>query len=251
MPGATANMLRLTAAALTGQDEAHVCRDDLLGCTLQPAVSAAFSQMRSAASNAGLNLQAVSGFRSFERQLRIWNEKFLGTRPVLSRAGLALAVEALEPEARIDAILQWSALPGASRHHWGTDLDVIDRAAVPAGAQVRLIPAEYAAGGWFAPLDIWLRDHAADFGFFRPYDRDRGGVQPEPWHLSFAPLATSAQQALTAAVLATTLGNADLQGRDLVLARLEELHQRFVQAVAPPPAAAIAAQALSRAATPS
>ena len=35
--------------------------------------------------------------------------------------------------ARIDAILCWSALPGGSRHHWGTDCDVIDAAALPAG----------------------------------------------------------------------------------------------------------------------
>ncbi len=34
-----------------------------------------------------------------------------------------------------------------------------------------------------------------EFGFYRPYAVDRGGVHPEPWHLSYAPLA---QQALAA-----------------------------------------------------
>ncbi|NIM47861.1 MAG: D-alanyl-D-alanine carboxypeptidase family protein, partial [Gemmatimonadales bacterium] len=86
--------------------------------------------------------------------------------------------------------LRWSALPGASRHHWGTDLDVYDLAARPEGYEVELIPEEVDAGGMFGPLHEWLDGRiAADaaFGFFRPYERDRQGVAPERWHLSYAP----------------------------------------------------------------
>ena len=39
----------------------------------------------------------------------------------------------LAPDALIETILLWSALPGGSRHHWGTDVDVFDAAAVAPG----------------------------------------------------------------------------------------------------------------------
>ena len=128
---------------------------------------------------------------------------------------------------------------------------MIDRAALPAGERVQLVPAEYAPGGWFAPLDRWLSAHAADFGFFRPYDADRGGVLPEPWHLSFAPLASLALQDLDIDVLAASLADVPLAGRDWCYSRLPELHRRYVVAVAEPPPAALAAAALSDAARPS
>ena len=51
---------------------------------------------------------------------------------------------------RIEAILPWSALPGASRHHWGTDVDLIDRKATPPGYRVQLTPEEFEPGGPFA-----------------------------------------------------------------------------------------------------
>ena len=37
-------------------------------------------------------------------------------------------------------ILEWSALPGASRHHWGSEFDVFDLAALPEGYRVQLLP---------------------------------------------------------------------------------------------------------------
>ena len=54
------------------------------------------------------------------------------------------------------------------------------------------------------------------------------GVQPEPWHFSFAPLAEPARRALTPAGLRDALRDAPLAGRDFVLPRLEELHERYV-----------------------
>ena len=68
-----------------------------------------------------------SSFRDFARQLQIWNGKFSGERPMFDAGGRPARRGALSPRERIDAILLWSALPGASRHHWGTDLDLIDR----------------------------------------------------------------------------------------------------------------------------
>lgn len=238
-------LVRLDPLQLTGRSNTHVSAGEGSRCALHALVRTALERMTAAALESGIELAAISCFRGFGQQLAIWNEKFLGQRPLLSRSGEPLEALALDAAARVEAILTWSALPGASRHHWGTDFDVIDRAALPPGERVQLVSAEYAPGGWFAPLDQWLSQHAARFGFFRPYDVDRGGVLPEPWHLSFAPLAAPALQDLTLDVLAESLADAPLQGREIVLARLPELHARYVQAVGDPCALALGAPALA------
>ena len=148
------------------------------------------------------------------------------------------------------AILVWSALPGASRHHWGSDCDLIDRAALPAGTAVELLGKHYATDGCHARLSAWLAGHAHDFGFFRPYDVDRGGVQPEPWHWSYAPLAIAAQAALHPELLRAALTDSNLLGWETVERELPRIFERYVSAVASAPPAALAAAALSRAARP-
>jgi hypothetical protein len=83
----------------------------------------------------------------------------------------------------------------------------------------------------FAPLHEWLDERIASgtaFGFFRPYDRDRGGVAPERWHLSYAPIAQEYLRMLTPDVLRRTIESADMRLKDEVLARLDEVHGRFV-----------------------
>ena len=50
---------------------------------LQPEVWLAFDQLAREAAKSGINLMLASGFRSFERQLLIWNAKANGERPVL------------------------------------------------------------------------------------------------------------------------------------------------------------------------
>jgi hypothetical protein len=133
------------------------------------------------------------------------------------------------------AILRWSALPSASRHHWGTDVDVYDGARVASRSDVQLLPFETAPGGPFHGLHQWLDREAGRFGFFRPYDVDRGGMQPEPWHLSFAPLSVPALAALTVPVLDRALAALPMAAVDLVRSRLDELYERHVRNVAAPP----------------
>lgn len=244
MPDAAANVQRLDAAALTGQICSHVAESQLPPCRLHPSVLHAVQALRAAAATAGIDLLPQSSFRSFEQQLAIWNGKFLGQRALLDRSGQPLDVAVMSETEIVDAILLWSALPGASRHHWGSDFDVVDGAALPPGQRASLLPADYAGDGRFARLSAWLAESAADFGFFWPYDRDRGGVQPEPWHLSYAPLALQALNQLSVDMLAGALGGSALQGRASVMERLPDLHRRYVLAVAPPPLRALEAAAL-------
>ncbi|MFM2287246.1 MAG: hypothetical protein RL684_389 [Pseudomonadota bacterium] len=235
----------LSEYALTGRSQEHVVPLPGSPCLLHPEAAAAFQALRSAARPAGLELQAVSGFRDLARQLAIWNGKYRGERPVLDRQGRAVDMAGLDEPGRVEAILVWSALPGASRHHWGSDCDVVDAAALPAGEQQRLEPQDYAPGGRHAPLADWLARHAGDYGFYAPYDIDRGGVYPEPWHLSFAPVAGPALAAMSPQLLAQALAGVSIEGRATIERRLPQLFERYVSAVAAPPAAAI-----SRAARP-
>jgi LAS superfamily LD-carboxypeptidase LdcB len=216
---------------LTGQLRTHVAAVAEPDCILHAQVIAPFLNLRRAALADGFDLVPLSSFRDFSRQLAIWNAKFSGAKPLYAADGAALDASALAPQARIDAILLWSALPGASRHHWGTDIDLIDRNASSDGYPDKLTRQAFAPGGPFAPLSQWLEIHAARFGFYRPFQGLRSGVQPEPWHFSFAPIAENARRALNAAVLRAAISAAPVQGKELILERLDELHQRYVAQV--------------------
>jgi LAS superfamily LD-carboxypeptidase LdcB len=251
MAGQTANTgepaSALTPLELTGRARTHVRMVARFGCALHPLAADALLALRAAAGRAGIDLHPVSGFRDFWRQLAIWNDKYSGSRALLDARSNPLDVAALDPGQRVAAIMNWSALPGASRHHWGSDCDVIDRSTLEPGAPVELLDKDYAAGGRYQRLAEWLAEHAPDYGFYRPYDQDRGGVRPEPWHLSFAPVAGPALASLSPELLGEALAEADIGGREVVLARLPELHARYVAGVAAPGTAALAAAALAAA----
>jgi LAS superfamily LD-carboxypeptidase LdcB len=224
----------VNALELTGRAQTHIVESKDPAYQLHLHVRTAFLALRRAAAAEGMDLAAASSFRDFQRQLTIWNGKFEGTRPMNDAGGRPTDAAALTPAERVETILLWSALPGASRHHWGTDVDLIDRNAIAPGYQVQLTRDEFAAGGPFAALGCWLQNNAARYGFFRPYRGVRCGVQPEPWHFSFAPVAENARRDLTPGVLRAALEAAPLAGKELVLERLDELHQRFVARIDPP-----------------
>ncbi len=70
-----------------------------------------FKKMYNAAKKDGVNLKIISGTRNFYAQKAIWNRKWQ-------------KYEALSPKDRALKILEYSSMPGTSRHHWGTDIDL-------------------------------------------------------------------------------------------------------------------------------
>lgn len=225
----------MNALQLTGRDAGHVVELAGPACRLHAAAVEPFLAMRSAAAADGIDLVAVSSFRDFARQRAIWNAKFRGERPASDRRGRRIDLLRLDPGARVEAILWWSALPGASRHHWGSDLDVADGRVIAAGYAAKLEAPEYRRGGPFAALTRWLDRHMRRFGFYRPYVRAGTGVQPEPWHLSFAPIARGALADMTVELLAAAIAGGGVDGEAEILERLPAIRERYVLGVERPP----------------
>lgn len=218
-----------TAALLTGQVDAHLV-DWAPGIKLHPDVIAPLRALQDSARQAGFDLQVCSGFRSFDRQLTIWNEKLAGQRPVFNAEGRRLQLETLTPWEQVQVVLRYSALPGASRHHWGSDLDIYDAAALPDGYRLQLTEVEVEPGGIMAPLHDWLDKKLQDSDdFFRPYVKDNGGIAPERWHLSYKPVANLFSERINVRLLSEVILGANMQQRDTVLAHLEEIFARFIR----------------------
>lgn len=224
----------LNSLQVTGRLATHVRDMADPPCVLHPRTAEALLSMRAEARAAGIDLYVASAYRDFNRQLAIWSAKFNGRRPLLDPYGRPIDHAKLHESALIDAILTWSALPGASRHHWGSDFDVMDAAALRPGERAELVEQEYAPGGRFERLNGWLDSNMGRFGFFRPYATWQGGVRPEPWHLSHAEISVPALGVLTLEVLQEAIAEAAMPGKQTVLARLPELYQRYVLTVDQP-----------------
>lgn len=226
-----AEAIRFSPQELTGRTRGHIVELQEPRCSLHRAVVEPFLRMRAAAAADGIDLVPISSFRDFDRQLAIWNGKHRGERELRAIDGSLLDARTMDEAARVAAILHWSALPGASRHHWGTDMDVVDARAMPEGYRPQLVPTEFAPDGVFARLEQWLARNAPVHGFYRPYATWRGGVQPEPWHISYAPVADVALGQFSVQALREALDAADVEARDVVEQLLPEILERYVRNV--------------------
>ncbi len=219
---------------VTGLATTHLETDPSIGKPVHKATVAAFLKLREAAARDGVDIVAMSGFRGFEQQAAIWNAKWDGQRTLYDKESRPVDHASLSPPELARTILLWSALPGASRHHWGTDIDVYDGRTKPESYAVQLLPAEYEAGGYFHDLHKWLVANMGRYGFFFPYREDRGGISVEPWHISHAPVSVPALESLTVALLEQAVSRGDIHGRDTVLDMLPEIHRRYVKNICPP-----------------
>ncbi|UTM58034.1 M15 family metallopeptidase [Photobacterium sp. CCB-ST2H9] len=222
----TLSLPHLTLAQLTGLDESHLC--EYQGRQIHAGIQDALAALQEAAAQAGFDLKLASAFRSFDRQLLIWNSKFNGLRPILDNNSQPLNPACLSELEKIHAILRWSALPGASRHHWGTDLDVYAANCLPQGESLQLEPWEYLDGGHQAGFNNWLTAHMNRFGFYRPYAADLGGVAIEPWHISYFPLSSQLRTQLTPSQLATVIADQPVAGKSHILANLDTLYSKYI-----------------------
>ncbi|WP_171758463.1 M15 family metallopeptidase [Vibrio sp. RE86] len=219
----------MTPEQLTGQVTTHLV-ETLFGqkhFLVHREVSQDLLALRESAIQAGFNLNIASGFRDFERQKVIWENKMAGRTAILDTESQPLNATLLSDSEKVFSILRWSALPGASRHHWGSDFDVFDRDSLPKGTQLQLEPWEYLKGHQHAFYQ-WLKENIETHGFFFPYAEDRGGVAPEPWHISHRSTATACLQQLDIPTLEQQLRSAPILGNQIVLEQLETIYNQFI-----------------------
>jgi LAS superfamily LD-carboxypeptidase LdcB len=209
------------------------------GLLADPDASRAFTALSRRAASEGFDLRPASAFRDYDRQARIVNEKWSGNRSVEDEAGRPIVRASMSDTAWLGAILRYSALPGTSRHHWGTDLDIWDAAAVEPDYTLRLSPDEYVADGVFSAMTQWMDEliGADDAeGFYKPYAIDSGGVAPEAWHISYRPVASRYRRLLSPdTLLSLWRGEPDALGVaheplamvDLLASSVTEILSRF------------------------
>jgi len=152
---------------------------DREGMYIHKEAYAAYLKMNAAAKADGINLQIRSATRNFDYQKGIWERKWTGETILSSGKDASTAYP--EPRTRALNILEYSSMPGTSRHHWGTDIDLNN-----------FNNAWFEQGEGLA-LFNWLDKHAHEYGYCRPYtakDATRPeGYNEEKWHWSYMPLS--------------------------------------------------------------
>ncbi len=160
------------------------------GMYLRKDAYAAFKKMATAAKAAGINFKIISATRNFASQKGIWEGKWTGKRLLSDGQNAAKAIP--DPATRALKILEYSSMPGTSRHHWGTDIDINN------------LNNSYFEKGKGLQEYNWLVANAASYGFCQPYtpkgEAREHGYNEEKWHWSYKPVAsqltTAAKQIL-------------------------------------------------------
>lgn len=163
----------------------------------------AFLELKNEALKSNILIKVVSSYRSFNHQNRIWERKY----KQYTSQGMT------ESEA-ILKIIEYSTIPGTSRHHWGTDIDIIDANAKQ--PKHVLAPKNYSSKGTFYTLKQFMDAHANTFGFYEVYTnvQERKGFKYEPWHYSFKPLSTAYLNTYKTINLSELLKEEQLLGSD-------------------------------------
>ena len=224
--------MKLTPDMLTGKSREHLVNLPTPHSPhhfLQAQAMKAFQGLQQRAVNNGFNLQPASSFRDFARQQLIWNGKFNGERKVHDDAGNALGLTHLDDWQKAQAILRWSALPGASRHHWGTEIDIFDPDLLPQGQSLQLEPWEYEKGGYFFELSEFLTENLPHFDFSLPFMQmpAEKKIGREPWHISYMPLAEKAKQLFSAEVLLQAWEKEEIGGKATLQQHFPQIFEQY------------------------
>ena len=129
----------------------------------------AFLQMSDAAAKDGIEIKIASATRNFDYQANLWDNKW---------NALPSSMDGLT---KFKTVLDYSAAPGTSRHHWGTEVDINN-------ANPQYFNTEEGE-----EVYDWMQKNAASYGFCQTYtakgpDRPTG-YDEERWHWSYTPLS--------------------------------------------------------------
>ncbi|MFN8436486.1 MAG: M15 family metallopeptidase [Cytophagales bacterium] len=186
-------------------------------------VSVDFKKMQQAALKSKIQLFSTSSYRGFEHQLRIWNAKY--DRYV---------EKGLKGEEIISKIIEYSAFPGASRHHWGTDLDIYDISVMQ--PKDPLNPIHYSKGGIYEKMYSWMQENSYKFGFYEVYTNNssRSGFKFEPWHYSYKESSVPFLREFVKADFKKDLFSTKIKGHELIDTKFWEIYlEKYVKGINP------------------
>ena len=188
---------------LIGMDNSRIVSDTIL---LEKETYSAFIKMKDAAEKDGIVIKLVSGFRDFYRQQMIWNNKYKKFTNEFS----------LDGPTAIKEIIRFSTIPGTSRHHWGTEIDIIDKNFE--NEKDLLISKKYEEGGIFNSLKKWMDKNSKRFGFYIVYDDDsnRPGFEYEPWHYTYKPISDLYQREFLKLNLKSIISKTKVEGKEFI-----------------------------------
>ena len=188
---------------LIGIDDSRIVSDTIL---LEKETYSAFIKMKDAAEKDGIIIKLVSGFRDFYKQQMIWNNKYKKFTNEFS----------LDGPTAIKEIIRFSTIPGTSRHHWGTEIDIIDKNFE--NEKDLLISRKYEEGGIFNSLKKWMDKNSKRFGFYIVYDDDsnRPGFEYEPWHYTYKPVSDLYQREFLKLNLKSIISKTKVEGKEFI-----------------------------------
>ena len=193
----------INTGILIGMDDSRIVSDTIL---LEKETYSAFVKMKDAAEKDGIIIKLVSGFRDFYRQQMIWNNKYRKFTNEFS----------LDGPTAIKEIIRFSTIPGTSRHHWGTEIDIIDKNFE--NEKHLLISKKYEEGGIFNSLKKWMDKNSKRFGFYIVYDDDsnRPGFEYEPWHYTYKPISDLYQREFLKLNLKSIISKTKFEGKEFI-----------------------------------
>lgn len=225
--------MKINFQTLTGRENSYLTEYN--GFFFEPETLSHLKKLQELATKElGADIQIISSFRSFERQQMIWNKKASGDRDILDDRNNKVDILSLTKEELLQKIMRFSAIPGLSRHHWGTEIDIYD-ANTLSKEEVQLIPSEWSKNGPFYKLGKWLEEKISkeqSLGFYNPYREDRGGVHPEKWHLSYKPIAKKFYQSYTEDIFIENLQQADIHLKEQIIENVSNIFNKFFLDVA-------------------
>ena len=180
---------------------------------LLPEVQQAFNKMKDAAkAKTGLDMEIVSDFRTLKYQRdSLWNKKFN-------------SLSGTEAE-KVKQVADYTAVPGLSRHHWGTDIDInsVDIA--------NWDPACVGTTSCNKAVYDWLKQNAAKYGFCQPYDGTSSIVNPEPWHWSYKPISKQLTELHMKEVTAADIKGKNIAGENTIISSFDAYHKGFISQI--------------------
>lgn len=215
VPGEEA--LTLTPRQLTGLESPPQLEEDpLSGRVALPEVIEAFKKLRSEARKSGWNLVLVSGYRSFLEQKNLWNSLYDDQGKETE-------------EEKVRALLRYTSLPGLSRHHWGSELDISEKS-----LRGQLSADSEDPSPRVMAFYRWMETNAPRFGFCRVYRGESGIITDEHWHWSYFPLAEKIQKQFQAlGDLSSLLPLEGVKGKNYLRTHLAQIRLWQAQSVDP------------------